>query len=533
MAIKESKDLTSLSLDELIGNLKVYEMIIKKDSKIVKAKGERKSLALKDNKESSDEECSTSGNEDEEYAVAVRDFKKLFKRRGRFVRQPQNDKKTFQRSRDDKHGKSDKKCFRCSVPNHLIRECPKPPKYKNQIAFVGGSWSVSGEEDDEKAKDETCPVAQASNEVCSDSSYFSDENSSIDDLALDNEYDKLCKMSLKIITKNKRLKVVRNSLENELSKLKEKLSTFEKNKGVDLECTKCQLLRIENEKLKEEAIKLTKFEKSTHCLNEMLSNQKPSGDKLGLVFNSLEASTSGTKEIKFVKSQNETSPGGGPLNKGGPHIVEAAPKAIMGPLICLGVDLKPDVWIKDSGCSKHMTGNRKLFSSYKAYNRGNVNFGSNLRCNIIGKGQICNNKFRVTFSKPDSEITKNGKVIGKGIRKKGLYVMKLGNKSEDKNFLAMIDENSTLWHRRLGHVNMRLIQSLASKELVRNLPKLKFDQHFCDACKIRKQGASHKAKNIVSTTRCLELLHMDLFGPSAVRSYGGNRYTLVIVDDYS
>ncbi|GJV39429.1 retrovirus-related pol polyprotein from transposon TNT 1-94 [Tanacetum coccineum] len=81
---------------------------------------------------------------------------------------------------------------------------------------------------------------------------------------------------------------------------------------------------------------------------------------------------------------------------------------------------------------------------------------------------------------------------------------------------------------------MHLIQSLASKELVRNLPKLKFDQHFCDACKIGKQAhASHKAKNIVSTTRYLELLHMDLFSPSAIRSYEGNRYTLVIVDDYS
>ncbi|GJS53939.1 retrovirus-related pol polyprotein from transposon TNT 1-94 [Tanacetum coccineum] len=81
---------------------------------------------------------------------------------------------------------------------------------------------------------------------------------------------------------------------------------------------------------------------------------------------------------------------------------------------------------------------------------------------------------------------------------------------------------------------MLLIQSLASKELVRNLPKIKFDQHFYDACKIGKQAhASHKAKNVVSMTRCLELLHMDLFGPSAVRSYGGNRYTLVIVDDYS
>ncbi|GKF09449.1 retrovirus-related pol polyprotein from transposon TNT 1-94, partial [Tanacetum coccineum] len=138
------------------------------------------------------------------------------------------------------------------------------------------------------------------------------------------------------------------------------------------------------------------------------------------------------------------------------------------------------------------------------------------------------------FSKHDSEIIKDGKVIGRGIRKKGLYVMKLGNKPKDKICLATIDENSMLWHRRLGHANMRLIQSLASKELVKNLHNLKFDQHFCDACKIRKQAhASHKAKNIVSTTRCLELLHMDLFGPSIVRSYGGNLYTLVIVDDYS
>ncbi|GKB31603.1 retrovirus-related pol polyprotein from transposon TNT 1-94 [Tanacetum coccineum] len=166
MAIEESKDLTSLSLDELIGNLKVHEMIIKKDSKIVKEKVERKSIALKAKKESSDEECLTSGSEDEEYAMAVRDFNKFFKRRGRFVRQPRNDKKTFQRSRDDKNGKSDRKCFRCGDPNHLIGECPKPPKDKNQRAFVRGSWSDSGEEYDEKVKDETCLVAHASSEIC-------------------------------------------------------------------------------------------------------------------------------------------------------------------------------------------------------------------------------------------------------------------------------------------------------------------------------------------------------------------------------
>ncbi|GKB39636.1 putative reverse transcriptase domain-containing protein [Tanacetum coccineum] len=148
--------------------------------------------------------------------------------------------------------------------------------------------------------------------------------------------------------------------------------------------------------------------------------------------------------------------------------------------------------------------------------------------------QICNNKCKVLFSKHDSEIIKDGKVIGRGIRKSGLYVMKLGKKPKDKVCFTTIVKNSTLWHRRLGHANMRLIQSLTSKELVRNLTKLKFDQHFCDACKTGKQAhTSHKAKNIVSTTRFLELLHMDLFGPSTVRSYRGNLYTLVIVDDYS
>ncbi|GJW03644.1 zf-CCHC domain-containing protein [Tanacetum coccineum] len=135
-AIEELKDLTSLSLDELIGNLKVYEMIIKKDSEIVEAKVERKSLSLKAKKDSSDEECSTSGSEDEEYAMAVRDFKKFFKRRGRFVRQPWNDKKTFQKGQDDKNGKSERKCFRCGDPNHLIGECPKPPRDKNQETLL-------------------------------------------------------------------------------------------------------------------------------------------------------------------------------------------------------------------------------------------------------------------------------------------------------------------------------------------------------------------------------------------------------------
>ncbi|GJT66611.1 zf-CCHC domain-containing protein [Tanacetum coccineum] len=143
-AIEESKNLTTLPLDELIGNLKVYKEV---------------------KKEVSDEDSSSSDSEDEEYAMAVKEFKKFFKRRGRFVRQPRGDRKTFQRSRNDGYGKSERKCFRCGDPNHLIGECSKPPKNNDQRAFIGGAWSDNGEDEVEKTKDETCLVAQAPREI--------------------------------------------------------------------------------------------------------------------------------------------------------------------------------------------------------------------------------------------------------------------------------------------------------------------------------------------------------------------------------
>ncbi|GJZ96789.1 zf-CCHC domain-containing protein [Tanacetum coccineum] len=152
--IEESKNLTTLPLDELIGNLKVYEEVIKKDFETVKGKKEQsRSLALKVKKEVSDEDSSSSDSEDEEYAMAVKEFKKFFKRRGRFVRQPRGDRKTFQRSRNDGYGKSERKCFRCGDPNHLIGECSKPPKNNDQRAFIRGAWSDNEEDEVEKTKE--------------------------------------------------------------------------------------------------------------------------------------------------------------------------------------------------------------------------------------------------------------------------------------------------------------------------------------------------------------------------------------------
>ncbi|GJR65841.1 hypothetical protein Tco_0011906 [Tanacetum coccineum] len=110
-AIEESKNLTTLPLDELIGNLKVYEEVIKKDSETVKSKREQsRSIALKARKESSDDDSSTSDSEDEEYAMAVRDFKKFFKRRGR-----------FSDSDEDEEGKAnDEKCLMVKASNETL-----------------------------------------------------------------------------------------------------------------------------------------------------------------------------------------------------------------------------------------------------------------------------------------------------------------------------------------------------------------------------------------------------------------------------
>ncbi|GJS84191.1 retrovirus-related pol polyprotein from transposon TNT 1-94 [Tanacetum coccineum] len=385
-AIEESKDISKLSLDELVDNLKVYKVVLEKDLEIAKNKKEKyKSLALKARQVLSDEDASSSDSNDEEYAMAVRDFKNFFRRRGKFVRKPYDDKKNFRKVNEDK--KEDRRCFKCSDPNHFISDCLKN-SFGNQKAFVVKSWSDSG---DDSKKEEICLMAH-SNEV----------------------------------------------------------------------------------------------------------RQK--------------------------------------------------------------VNLEPDEWIQYSSCLRHMTGNKDLLSSYKTFNGGNVLFGSNTKSKIIDKGtishnslsihdvshvenlsfnllsvgQICDKKCKVLFSETDSKIIKDAITIGKGIRKHGLYIMKMGNSPKDALCLTSIDDSSTLWHRRLGHANMRLIQSLSSKELVRNLPKLKFEKLFCDACNVKKQvHESHKAKNMVSTSKCLELLHMDLFGPSAVQSYGGNFYTLVIVDDYS
>ncbi|GKB47554.1 zf-CCHC domain-containing protein [Tanacetum coccineum] len=147
-----------------------------------------KSLALKSRQVLSEDDASSSDSTDEEYAMAVRDFKKFFRRRGKFVRQPYDDKQNIQKVKKDKKEKEDRRCFKCGDPNHFISDCPKH-SFSDQKAFVVGCWSDNGYD---SKKEEICLMAQ-SNEVQSDTPYYS--SSSLDNEPRQDEYDKLCKIS--------------------------------------------------------------------------------------------------------------------------------------------------------------------------------------------------------------------------------------------------------------------------------------------------------------------------------------------------
>ncbi|GJS60097.1 putative ribonuclease H-like domain-containing protein [Tanacetum coccineum] len=163
-----------------------------------------------------------------------------------------------------------------------------------------------------------------------------------------------------------------------------------------------------------------------------------------------------------------------------------------------------DQGIFDSGCSRHMTGNKSFLIDYQEIDGGFVAFGGS--------------------PKGVEERSRSKGGLGRGL---WIGLTCLFAK-------ATIDE-SNLWHRRLGHINFKTMNKLVKGNLVRGLPlKLFENDHTCVACQKGKQHkASCKTKLVSSISQPLQMLHMDLFGPTSVRSINHKTYCLVVTDDYS
>ncbi|GJZ29646.1 putative ribonuclease H-like domain-containing protein [Tanacetum coccineum] len=188
--------------------------------------------------------------------------------------------------------------------------------------------------------------------------------------------------------------------------------------------------------------------------------------------------------------------------------------------------------IVDSGCSRHMTGNKAYLVEYQDYNDSPVAFGGS-KCYINGKDT------EYFVLSPDYKLPDENQVLLRVPRQNNMYSFNLENIIPTGGLACLIAkatvDESNKWHRRLGHVNFKNLNKLVKGNLVRGLPSKIFqNDHTCVACQKGKQHkASCKAKLVSSISQPLQLLHMDLFGLTSIRSINHKTFFLVITDDFS
>nr|GEV88353.1 hypothetical protein [Tanacetum cinerariifolium] len=182
----------------------------------------------------------------------------------------------------------------------------------------------------------------------------------------------------------------------------------------------------------------------------------------------------------------------------------------------------------NSGCSRHMTGNLSYLFEYEPYDGGYVSFGQG-GGKIIGKGII----------KTDFKLKDDTNVLLRTPRQHNMYSIDLNNIVPDKNLTCLVSKasvnESTLWHRRLGHLNFKTMNKLVRNNLVKGLPSKCFENdHTCVAfLKGKQHKASCKTKLVNYVSKPLHTLHMNLFGPTSVSSLNHKWYCLVVTDDFS
>ncbi|GKA02631.1 putative ribonuclease H-like domain-containing protein [Tanacetum coccineum] len=213
------------------------------------------------------------------------------------------------------------------------------------------------------------------------------------------------------------------------------------------------------------------------------------------------------------------------------NVTTVGPKAVVS--AAKGNRNNADQGIFDSGCSKHMTGNKFYLSDYQDIDGGFVAFGGS------SKGGVLFTKTECLVLSPDFKLLDESQVLLKVPRQNNMYSFDLKNvvPSGDLTCLfakATIDE-SNLWYRRLGHINFKTINKLVRGNLVRGFPSKLFENdHTCVAYQKGKQHkASYKTKLVSSISHLLQMLHMDLFGPTFVKSLNKKMYCLVVTGDFS
>nr|GEV78141.1 hypothetical protein [Tanacetum cinerariifolium] len=192
------------------------------------------------------------------------------------------------------------------------------------------------------------------------------------------------------------------------------------------------------------------------------------------------------------------------------------------------------LFIVDSGCTKHMTGNLKLLCNFVEKFLGTVHFGNDQFASILGYGGLVQGNVTINRVYYVEDLNYNLFSVGQfcdanlevAFRKSTCFVRDL----QGNDLLTV-----WLWHRRRSHLNFDYINLLSKKDIMIGLPKLKYvKDQLCSSYELSKaKRSSFKSKAVPSSKGRLNLLHMDLCGPMRVASINGKKYILVIVDGYS
>jgi transposase InsO family protein len=157
-----------------------------------------------------------------------------------------------------------------------------------------------------------------------------------------------------------------------------------------------------------------------------------------------------------------------------------------------------------------------------------------MKHNLLSVSQMCDQGHKVTFDSQKCEIRKegSGKLVGTAARtSNNIYVLsEIGN---EKCCLGKEDE-SWLWHRRMGHMHFDNLVKVSKREAVREMPQItKPTNTLCKHCQQGKQTKTRFKSKEYSTTRPLEIVHTDLVGPTTTKGLKGERYFMLLVDDYT
>ncbi|GJW42904.1 putative ribonuclease H-like domain-containing protein [Tanacetum coccineum] len=192
----------------------------------------------------------------------------------------------------------------------------------------------------------------------------------------------------------------------------------------------------------------------------------------------------------------------------------------------------------DSGCSRHITGNKCYLDEYEDYDGGFVSFGDGKGIIFVKNNVLFTNTECLVLSS-DFKLLDESQVLLRVPRKDNIYSVDLKNVVPTGDLTCLfakttIDESNT-WHRRLGHINFKTMNKLVNGNLVKGLPSKNFkNDHSCVACqKGNQHKASYKTNLVNSINKPLHMLHMDLFGPTNVKSLMRKSYCLVVTDDFS